>query len=187
MKIPSNLFSEISEKIEKSACRRIKDTETGQSEILKMIENLSSKIDSLSNGTHVVVNAEMDEIDLVNRELTTRLSEMYELPRHESQHMVTGVPAPQEILRDHQACHHPYQKYPDDTVNKLMESLKNVTQQNRRLPRLQRQCEFLMDAMTNLNTFKSVHQKPKSVHKHLGRTTDTLLSLPSQSKSVTLV
>ena len=41
-------FSEISEKIEKSVGRRMKDAETGQREILKMIENLSSKIDSLS-------------------------------------------------------------------------------------------------------------------------------------------
>ena len=44
-------ISELSEKIEKSVSRRIKDTETGQREILKMIENLSSKIDSLTDKT----------------------------------------------------------------------------------------------------------------------------------------
>ena len=35
-------FSEIPEKVEKYVCRSIKDTETGQREILKMIENISS-------------------------------------------------------------------------------------------------------------------------------------------------
>ena len=44
-------FSELSEKIEKSVCRMIKDTEVGHREILKLIENLSSKIDSLSGQT----------------------------------------------------------------------------------------------------------------------------------------
>ena len=41
-------FSEISEKVAKSVSGRIKETETNQREILKMIENLSSKIDTLS-------------------------------------------------------------------------------------------------------------------------------------------
>ena len=52
-----------------------------------MIENLSSKIDSLSNGTPVAANAQMDEIDPVNPGSTTQLSEMCELPRHEGQHI----------------------------------------------------------------------------------------------------
>ena len=41
-------FTELSEKIEKSVSKRIKDTEVGQREILKMIENLTSKIDTLA-------------------------------------------------------------------------------------------------------------------------------------------
>ena len=40
-------FSELSEKIQKSVSRRIKDSEEGQREILKMIENLYSKIYAL--------------------------------------------------------------------------------------------------------------------------------------------
>ena len=41
-------FSEISEKVERSVCKRIRETEAIQREILKMIpKNLSSKIDSL--------------------------------------------------------------------------------------------------------------------------------------------
>ena len=42
--ISDNDFSELSEKIEKSVSRRIKDAEVGQREILRMIENLSSKM-----------------------------------------------------------------------------------------------------------------------------------------------
>ena len=41
-------FTELSEKIEKSVSKRIKDIEVGQREILKMIENLTSKIDTLA-------------------------------------------------------------------------------------------------------------------------------------------
>ena len=40
-------FSEVFEKVEKSVCRRIRETETNEREILKMIENLSSKIGSI--------------------------------------------------------------------------------------------------------------------------------------------
>ena len=41
-------FSEFSGRVEKSVCSRLKETETNQREILKMIENLSSKIESSS-------------------------------------------------------------------------------------------------------------------------------------------
>ena len=52
-----------------------------------MIENMSSKIDSLSNRTPVPGNAEMDEIDSMNPGSTTQLPEMYELPRQGSTHL----------------------------------------------------------------------------------------------------
>ena len=54
-------FSEISEKLEKSIGRRIKDTETGKRGFLKMIENLSSKIDSLSVKTSSTVDLDANE------------------------------------------------------------------------------------------------------------------------------
>ena len=54
-------FSEISEKIKKSIGRRIRDTETGQRGILKMIENLSSKIDSLSGQTSSTVDLDANK------------------------------------------------------------------------------------------------------------------------------
>ena len=44
-------FLELSDYIENSVCRRIKDTEVGQREILRIFENLSSKIDSLPDKT----------------------------------------------------------------------------------------------------------------------------------------
>ena len=144
-------FSEIFEKIEKFVCRRIKDNETGQREILKMIENLSSKIDSLSNGTPVVANTETDEINPVNAGSTPQLSEMYELHRHEGQHMVTGVTVPQEIPTRSSSLPPPNQKYPNGIVNKLLESLKNVTQQNLGLPRLPKALSTTMPTFDGRN------------------------------------
>ena len=44
-------FSNISNKIENRLSKKLRDTEFGQREILKLIENLTSKTDSLSNPT----------------------------------------------------------------------------------------------------------------------------------------
>ena len=84
-------FSELSEKIEKSVCRRIKDTEAGQREILRMIENLSYKIDSLSDKTPPVANTKAVEPDLTEPGPSSQREDIYELPQSQSQHMVTGV------------------------------------------------------------------------------------------------
>ena len=65
-------FSEFSKKVEKSVSRRIKETETNQREILKMIENLSSKIDTLfgkAPGTTVSETNETNPENTIN-ELT---------------------------------------------------------------------------------------------------------------------
>ena len=79
-------FSEISDKIEKSVCRRIKDFETGQREILIMIKNMSSKIDSLSGKTPNTVTSEVNEINPESLVSTSRPIEINELPRDEGQH-----------------------------------------------------------------------------------------------------
>ena len=50
--------SEISEKAEKSAGKRTKETEMGRKKILKMIGNVSSKIDSLCGKVPENVNSE---------------------------------------------------------------------------------------------------------------------------------
>ena len=79
-------ISEKSEKIEKSVSRRIKDTDIGQKEILKMIENLSSKIDSLSGQTSRTENSEVDHKDTENQASTSRSTVANELPLLEGQH-----------------------------------------------------------------------------------------------------
>ena len=60
-KIPDRDVSEFSEKVEKSVCRRIRETETNLWAILKMIKNLSSKIDSLSGRIRENLNIETSE------------------------------------------------------------------------------------------------------------------------------
>ena len=44
-------FKDISSKVENKVSKRLRDTEHCQREILKLIENLSAKVDSLSNPT----------------------------------------------------------------------------------------------------------------------------------------
>ena len=46
-----------------------------------------------------------------------------------------GVTVPHETATRSSSLHTPNQKYPDDIVNKLLKSLKNVTQQNLGLPK----------------------------------------------------
>ena len=60
-------FMELSEKIEKSVSKRIKDTEVGQREILKMIENLTSKIDTLAERPPNNMRHDSDDEDAGNR------------------------------------------------------------------------------------------------------------------------
>ena len=95
-------FSEISEKIEKSVGRRIKDAETGQREILKMIENLSSKIDSLSGHPPRSENPKVDLYEPENQASTSRPTTLDELHPSQGQHMVTGV-FPQTEAPHHRA------------------------------------------------------------------------------------
>ena len=79
-------FAEISEKIEKSICRRVKDTEAGQREILKMIENLSSKINSLSGQTPSATDLDANENHPESLIPTSRSIEVNELTRGEGRH-----------------------------------------------------------------------------------------------------
>ena len=71
--------------------------------------------------------AEATENDLANPASSSQQVEMYELPHREGQHMVKGVAVPQKIPTRSSCLPPPNQKYPDDIVNKLLESLKNVT------------------------------------------------------------
>ena len=66
--------------------KRIKDTETGQREILKMIENLSSKIDSLTDKTFCDLNQGLNGANSENVILETRPIELNEFRQDVSQH-----------------------------------------------------------------------------------------------------
>ena len=84
-------FADLTEKIEKSVNKRIKDTETGQREILKMIENLSSKKDSMTDKTSCDLNQGLNGVSSENVMLENRPIELNEFQQDVSQHMVTGV------------------------------------------------------------------------------------------------
>ena len=79
-------FTELSEKIEKSVSKRIKDAEVGQREILKMIENLTSKIDTLTERPPNNVRHGPDDEDAENAEYRYRLVEPSDLLPNHGQH-----------------------------------------------------------------------------------------------------
>ena len=89
--ISDRAFSELSEKIEKSVTRRIRDAEVGQREILKMIENLSSKIDSLSGQPPNCENLALDSDETENQASLSRPSIMNELHPSQGQHSYHSV------------------------------------------------------------------------------------------------
>ena len=66
--------------------KRIKDTETGQREILKMIETLSSKIDSLTDKTSCDLNQGLNGVNSENVVLEPRPIELNEFRQDVSQH-----------------------------------------------------------------------------------------------------
>ena len=115
--VPSNSdkdFADFTEKTEKSVNKRIKDTETGQREILKKIENLSSNIDSLPDNVHCVLNQDLNGANSENVILETRPIELNEFRQDVSQHTVTGVTATQEIPTRSSSLPPPNLKYPDN-------------------------------------------------------------------------
>ena len=81
-------FADLFEKIEKSMIKRIKDTETGQREILKMIENLTSKIDSLAERTPCDLNQGLNGINSENVIPESRPIELNEFRQDVSQHII---------------------------------------------------------------------------------------------------
>ena len=144
-------FADLTETIEKSVNNRIKDTETGQREILKMIENLSSKIDSLTDKTSCDLNQGLNGVNSENVILETRPIELNKFRQDVSQHMVTGVSPQTEIPPRSSSLPPPNQKYPDYIVDKLLESLRNVTQQNIGLPRLPKALSTTMPTFNGRN------------------------------------
>ena len=88
--VPSNSdndFADLSDKIEKSMSKRIKDTETGQREILKMIENLTSKIDSLADRTSYDTSSSPNGINIENAVPEPNPVELNAFHQEDSQHI----------------------------------------------------------------------------------------------------
>ena len=79
-------FADLSEKIEKSVNKRIKDTDTGQREILKMIDNLTSKMNSLTDRAPGNTNCGPNRTDAENTVLEPRPIELSEFYQDVSQH-----------------------------------------------------------------------------------------------------
>ena len=84
-------FTELSEKIEKSVSKRIKDAEVGQREILKMIENLTSKIDTLAERPPNNVRHDPDDEDAGNTDYIYRSVEPSDLLRNHGQHSLNST------------------------------------------------------------------------------------------------
>ena len=81
-------FEDISNKIENRISKRLKDTELNQREILKLIENLSSKVDNLSS-----VNSEQGYLTTRAENSGNPTDELEEvsLPRNESSNMAEWI------------------------------------------------------------------------------------------------
>ena len=71
-----------------------------------MIENLSSKIDSLSDKTPQAVETRVVESESTEPSPSSQREDIYELSQHQGQHMVTGVTATQEIPTRTSTCPH---------------------------------------------------------------------------------
>ena len=127
-------FSDISNKIENRLSKRLRDAEFGQREILKLIENLASKVDGLSNSatepSGSVLRHDIEPESIGNSEPIGNSVNV-------SSNMVTGVSANhQENHQRSSSLPPPNQRYPDDIIDKLLQSLQTATTNNPGVPRL---------------------------------------------------
>ena len=127
-------FSDISNKIENRLFKRLRDAEFGQREILKLIENLAAKVDGLSNSatepSGSLLRHDIGPESIGNSEPIGNLVNV-------SSNMVTGVSANhQENHQRSSSLPPPNQRYPDDIIDKLLQSLQTATTNNSGVPRL---------------------------------------------------
>ena len=127
-------FSDISNKIENRISKRLRDAEFGQRKILRLIENLTSKVDGLSNPatepSSSILHHDVEPELVGNPELINNF-------RNVSSNMVTGVSANQhEHHQRSSSLPPPNQRYPDDIIDKLLQSLQTATTHNSGVPRL---------------------------------------------------
>ena len=139
--------------------KRIKDRETGQQEILKMIETLSSKVDSLTDKTSCDLNQGLNGVNSENVMLEARLIELNEFRQDVSHYMVTGVSPQTEIPPRSSSL-------PPPTRNTRTTWWTNCSNRSRMSPNrtsdfpdyrrhCQQLCPLSMDEMTNSSISKT--------------------------------
>ena len=127
-------FSDISNKIENRISKRLRDAEFRQREILRLIEKLTSNVDGLSNPatepSSSILHHDVEPELIGNPEPINNF-------RNVSSNMVTGVSVNQH--ENHQRSSSlppPNQRYPDDIIDELLQSLQTATTHNSGVPRL---------------------------------------------------
>ena len=147
-------FEDISDKVENRLSKRLRDTEFVQREILRLIENLTSKVDSLSNpASEPSSSALRYELDADPADNSGNES----INRNVSSNMVTGVSANQQenIHQRSSSLPPPNQRYPDDVIDKLLQSLQTATTHNTGIPRLPKAMSTTMPTLMGKQTNSS--------------------------------
>ena len=162
-------FEDISSKVENRFSKRLRDTEVNQREILKLIENLSSKVDNLAN-----VNPGQNSLTLETgiSEIPNDELEEVEPARSVNSNMVTGVlNEPTTSNNTHarsSSLPPPNQRHSDEIIDKLLESLYATHKQAPNLPRLPKALATTMptfDGKTEkFELFEDLFQTSLKVH-----------------------
>ena len=162
-------FDDISSKVKNRFSKRLRDTEVNQREILKLIKNLSSKVDNLANvnpgqnsstfetGISEIPNDELEEVGPA---------------RSVNSNMVTGVGfEPTTSNNTHarsSSLPPPNQRHSDEIIDKLLESLYATHKQAPNLPRLPKALATTMptfDGKTEkFELFEDLFQTSLKVH-----------------------
>ena len=163
-------FEDISSKIEKRFSKRLRDTEFGQKEILKLIENLTCKVDNFSNpaseqcSSALRFEIDTDPVDNSGNENAIR---------NVGSNMVTGVSANQQE-NNHQRSSSlppPNQRYPDDFIDKLLRLLQTATTHNTGIPTVPKAMSTTMptfDGKTDkLEHFEDLFQTSQKVYPNI--------------------
>ena len=162
-------FEDISSKVENRFSKRLRDTEVNQREILKLIENLSSKVDNLAN-----VNPGQNSLTFetgISEIPNDELGEV-EPARSVNSNMVTGVlNEPTTSNNTHarsSSLPPPNQRHSDEIIDKLLESLYATHKQAPNLPRLPKALATTMptfDGKTEkFELFEDLFQTSLKVH-----------------------
>ena len=162
-------FEDISSKVENRFSKRLRDTEVNQREILKLIENLSSKVDNLAN-----VNPGQNSLTFETgiSEIPNNELEEVEPARSVNSNMVTGVlNEPTTSNNTHarsSSLPPPNQRHSDEIIDKLLQSLYATHKQAPNLPRLPKALATTMptfDGKTEkFELFEDLFQTSLKVH-----------------------